>query len=217
LKLVLKRRSDFSPGGAKEGVRNGFYHSHICLLHLTHSNLEVSRLDGKDIGIVRAIDLLCSGLLAVSGIMIVVMAFSATYGVARRYFLHNPEPYSYEISMMLLVWCFVLSVAALQKHERHLRGDFILSRFPPRLQFFINHILSPGLAVLCSVVLVWKGWEAAMFSLRIGELSMSSWAESIFPVKILIPVGYSILCLVALMQLFKGIFVFRKGIPKIGT
>jgi TRAP-type mannitol/chloroaromatic compound transport system permease small subunit len=171
-------------------------------------------LDDRDIGIARAIGWLCGGLLAVSGVMILLMAFAATYGVARRYFLHNPEPYSYEISMMLLLWCFVLSVAALQKQERHLRGDFILSRFPPRLQFFINHILSPGLAVACSIVLVWKGWEAAMFSLRIGELSMSSWAEPIFPVKILVPAGYSILCLVAVMQLFKGLFLFRKSHPK---
>jgi TRAP-type mannitol/chloroaromatic compound transport system permease small subunit len=167
-------------------------------------------LVGEDNRIVRVIDWLCRGLLGVSGIMILLMAFAATYGVARRYLLHDPEPYSYEISMMLLLWCFVLSVGALQKQERHLRGDFILSRFPRRLQYFINHILSPGLAVLCSSLLVWKGWEAAMFSWRIGERSMSSWAEPISPVKILIPLGYGILFLVAVMQLLQGILVSQK-------
>jgi TRAP-type mannitol/chloroaromatic compound transport system permease small subunit len=172
--------------------------------------LEALNLDGKDSALVRIIGWWSQGLLAVSGIMISLMAFAATYGVARRYLLHNPEPYSYEISMILLLWCFVLSVAALQKQERHLRGDFVLSHLPQRFQFFINRILSPLLAVFCSVMLVWKGWNAALFSLRIGELSMSSWAEPIFPVKIMIPIGYAFLLMVALMQLFQGIFLFVK-------
>jgi C4-dicarboxylate transporter DctQ subunit len=158
--------------------------------------------DGR---IVRSIRLLSQGLLALSGIMILCMVFTATYGVARRYFLHNPEPYSYEISMMLLLWCFVLAVAALQEQERHLRGDFILNRLPRSLRNFINGILSPALAVLCSAILTWKGWEAARFSLAVGELSMSAWAEPLFPVKVIIPVGYGFLFLVALMQVFQGI------------
>jgi C4-dicarboxylate transporter DctQ subunit len=161
-----------------------------------------NRTDGR---IVQAIRLLSRGLLAASGIMILCMVFTATYGVARRYFLRNPEPYSYEISMMLLLWCFVLAVAALQEQERHLRGDFILNRLPRGLRHVVNGILSPALAVLCSAVLTWKGWEAARFSLKVGERSMSAWAEPLFPVKLIIPIGYGFLFLVALMQIFQGI------------
>jgi TRAP-type C4-dicarboxylate transport system permease small subunit len=145
------------------------------------------------------------GFLAASGVMILLMAFAATYGVSRRYLLHNPEPYSYEISMMLLLWCFVLSVAALQRQQRHLRGDFILNRLPGSVRHFVNAVLSPLLAFVCSAVLAWKGWEAAMFSLKIGERSISSWSEPLFPVKVVIPVGYGFLFLVALIQFFQGL------------
>jgi len=106
---------------------------------------------------------------------------------------------------MLLLWCFVLSVAALQQQQRHLRGDFILNRLPRSVRYFINALLSPLLAVLCSAILAWKGWEAAMFSLRIDERSMSAWSEPLFPVKVVIPVGYGILFLVALGQFFQGV------------
>ena len=150
------------------------------------------------------------GLLAVSGVMILLMAFTATYGVARRYLLHSPEPYSYEIGMMMLLWCFVLSVAELQRQERHLRGDFILSRLPQNLQFFINHILAPVLAVFCSAMLAWKGWDAAMFSWKIAERSISSWSEPLFPVKVMIPVGYGFLLIVAIAQFLQGIFSLGK-------
>ena len=156
------------------------------------------------------------GLLAVSGLMILLMAFAATYGVGRRYLLHNPEPYSYEISMMLLLWCFVLSVAALQRQQRHLRGDFILNRLHRNIRFFINAILSPLLAVLCSAVLAWKGWEAAMFSLKIGERSMSAWSEPLFPVKVVIPVGYGFLFIVAMIQFFQGMHSLYKDLDRRG-
>jgi len=167
-------------------------------------------LESKDSRVAAFVGLISQVLLAVSGVMILLMAFTATYGVTRRYFLHNPEPYSYEISMMLLLWCFVLSVAALQKQERHLRGDFILNRLPRSFQFFVNRILSPMLAVLCSVILAWKGWEASMFSLRIGERSMSSWGELLFPVKVMIPIGYGFLFIVAITQLFQGVLSLAK-------
>ena len=155
--------------------------------------------------IVETVGFISQILLIISGIMILLMAFAATYGVTRRYLLQNPEPYSYEISMMLLLWCFVLSVAALQKQERHLRGDFILNRLPRSFQFFVNSLLSPALAVLCSFVLAWKGWEAAMFSLKIGERSLSSWSEPLFPAKVMIPVGYGFLFIVAITQFYMGI------------
>ncbi len=162
-------------------------------------------MDSEESRIATIIGRISEGLLAASGVMILLMAFTATYGVARRYILNNPEPYSYEISMMLLLWCFVLSVAALQRHQRHLRGDFILNRLPGSVRFFVNDILSPLLALLCGAVLAWKGWEAAMFSLKIGERSMSSWSEPLFPVKVVIPVGYAFLFVVALTQFIQGI------------
>jgi len=167
-------------------------------------------LDSKDGWIVRVIGFMSRGLLTVSGVMILLMTFTATYGVARRYLMHNPEPYSYEIGVMMLLWCFVLSVAELQRQERHLRGDFILSRLPQSFQFFVNRILAPMLAVLCSAMLAWKGWDAAMFSLRIGERSISSWSEPLFPVKFMIPVGYGFLFIVAIAQFFQGMLTLGK-------
>lgn len=161
-------------------------------------------MNGAKNRVVDAVGLLSDALLVIAGIMILLMAFASTYGVTRRYLIKNPEPYSYEISMMLLLWCFVLAVAAVQHQQRHLRGDFILNRLPESVRFFVNGILSPVLAVLCGVVLAWKGWEAAMFSFEIGERSISAWAEPLFPVKILIPIGYGVLVLVSVTQVFLG-------------
>lgn len=162
-------------------------------------------MNGKSSRFAERLGSLSRALLTASGIMILLMAFAATYAVARRYFLHSPEPYSYEIGMMLLLWCFVFSVAELQRQNRHLRGDFVLNRLPAGFRLFVNRLLSPLLAALCSAVLAWKGWDAAMFSLRIGERSISSWSEPLFPVKVMIPIGYGVLFIVAMTQLLQGL------------
>ena len=46
-----------------------------------------------------------------SGLMAVIMAVLVTYGVFRRYVLNNPEPYSYEISTMLLLFGIVFALS----------------------------------------------------------------------------------------------------------
>jgi TRAP-type C4-dicarboxylate transport system permease small subunit len=155
--------------------------------------------------------------LVISGVFVLAMAFSSTYGVARRYIFHNPEPYSYEVSTILLIWCFVLSVAALQYQKRHIRGDFLLSRLPKNVQYFIDYLLAPILGLLCAFILCWKAIPGAMFSLSIGEVSASSWKEPIFPTKIVIPIGFGMLCIVIIYQIYEGFAGLRKKVTGKGS
>jgi len=149
-------------------------------------------------------DFLSRYTLALSGIFILAMAFSSTYGVGRRYFAHNPEPYSYEVSTILLIWCFVLSMAAVQFQERHIRGDFVLNRLPKMAQYVIDQMLAPVLGLMCAVLLTWRAIPGAMFSLSLGEVSPSAWKEPVFPVKIMIPIGFGILCVILVYQVYRG-------------
>jgi len=180
--------------------------------------MEGRRLEkGKKSLIARSVEYLSQSGLVISGIFVLAMAFSSTYGVARRYLFHDPEPYSYEVSTILLIWCFVLSVAALQYQKRHIRGDFLLSRLPKSVQYFIDNLLAPILGLLCAFILCWKGIPGAMFSLSIGEVSSSSWKEPVFPVKILIPIGFGMLCIVTIYQIYEGFAGLRKKVTGKGN
>ena len=48
--------------------------------------------------------------LIIAGLLTLLMVFTATYGVFRRYAFNSPEPYSYELSTMFLLFSFVLAV-----------------------------------------------------------------------------------------------------------
>ena len=158
----------------------------------------------KQSPVFRTIDRLSRYALALSGIFVLAMAFASTYGVGRRYLLRSPEPYSYEVCTILLIWCFVLAMAAIQMQQRHIRGDFVLSRLPRKVQYVIDYLLAPLLGLLCAVLLTWKGIPGATFSLSIGEVSSSAWKEPVFPVKIVIVIGYGFLALVTLYQVYRG-------------
>ncbi len=142
--------------------------------------------------------------LVLSGVLIVIMIFTATYGVTRRYVFNSPEPYSYEISTMFLLFSFVFAISAVERLNRHIRVDFISSHLPERTQHVILNIIAPIMGLFFAIMLTWKGVEVSLFSLQIGEVSSSSWREPLYPIKFMVPLGYTLLVLVLLGRIYKG-------------
>ncbi len=143
--------------------------------------------------------------LFISGLMMVIMGFASTYAVVRRYIFSSPEPYSYELSTILLLVGCVLTFAGIQKEKRHLRVDFIANYFPPKVQLFLMDVLGPLAALFFTGITCWKTWQAAMMSFRFGEKSYSLWGEPLWPIKIIIPLGMFWLILILVSQLVHGI------------
>jgi TRAP-type mannitol/chloroaromatic compound transport system permease small subunit len=143
--------------------------------------------------------------LILAGILTLLMVFTATYGVFRRYALNSPEPYSYELSTMFLLFSFVLAVACVERYDRHIRVDFISSRVSKTAEYVILNILAPLAGLFVAFMFTWKGFDVAFYSLKIGEVSSSTWAVPLFPVKVVVPIGYGMLILVLLSKLYFGI------------
>ncbi|OGO21923.1 MAG: hypothetical protein A2144_13875 [Chloroflexi bacterium RBG_16_50_9] len=155
--------------------------------------------------------------LVLSGVLIVLMMFAATYGVARRYIFNSPEPYSYEISTMFLLFSFVFAISAVENLGRHIRVDFISSHLAEGAQNVILNIIAPLMGLFFSILLVWKGVEVSLFSLKIGEVSSSSWREPLFPIKLMVPIGYALLVLVLLTRVYKGFVSLKRTAEKTGN
>jgi TRAP-type mannitol/chloroaromatic compound transport system permease small subunit len=154
--------------------------------------------------------------LVLAGALIVVMMFSTSYGVIRRYAFNSPEPYSYEISTMFLLFSFVFAVSAVERLNRHIRVDFISARLSERVQNIILNIVAPAIGLYYSVLLTWKSLDAAIFSLQIGEVSSSIWGVPLFPIKVMVPIGYFLLALVLLPRIYKGVASLKSGVKKKG-
>lgn len=159
----------------------------------------------------RVIERVANWGLVSSGFLILLMSFLSTYGVARRYLLNDPEPYSYELSTIFLTACVVLAVSGLQRYKRHLRVDFIANYMPPTVQVVLMDIVGPLMALVYASIITWQSWDNAMYSLNIGETSQSVWQEPVWPVKFIIPITMFWLCLVLIAQITRGFITAIKG------
>ena len=158
----------------------------------------------------RVIEHVSYAFTILSGILIVLMTFIASYGVVRRYVFKSPEPYSYELSMMFLLWTFVLALAYLEKLDGHIRMDLFVVLLPKKIRDFLLNVIGPLLGFIFCAVLTYEGWIVAMYSLGIHEKSMSVWAIPLFPVKIVIPIGYGLLCIVLLLRIARRILRIKE-------
>ena len=149
-----------------------------------------------------------------AGVIVVVMAFMVTYGVVRRYIFNDPEPYSYELSTMFLVVSVVLSIPYIQRVWRHLRVDILAGRFPEGMQVVLLNIFVPLLALFYLVLMTWYSLDDALYSLRVGERTYTAWAPPLFPLKVWVPIGVGLLCLVLFAQFCRGIYLLKERISK---
>jgi TRAP-type C4-dicarboxylate transport system permease small subunit len=139
-------------------------------------------------------------LLICSGSITLLMAWTVTYGVVKRYVFHAPDPYAYEVSIIFLLLCAVFAVAGVEKINRNIRNDIICNRFPHGMRVILG-VVTPLLALVFCVILTWKSGTDALHALRIHQVSSSPWAAPLAPIKFTIPVGYGLLCIVLLVKL----------------
>lgn len=147
-------------------------------------------------------------LLLVCGILILLMAFLAAFGVMMRH-AFDPEPYSYEFSYMFLLFSGVLAVAGVEKLDQHVRNDLLASRFPHIMRIIVINIISPLLAMTFCTILIWKSMDNALYALNIGQTSQSTWRIPIAPVKFFIPFGFILLEIILFSKLLNGINLLR--------
>lgn len=145
------------------------------------------------------------GFVVFAGSLIVIMAFLSTYGSIRRYAFNSPEPVSYEFSKMFLLLSFVLAIAAVERQNRFLRCDLLLERFPENVRNIVSNIISPIFGLVFFGIITWISFGDALRALEIGQHSLSSWPVPLFPVKLLIPIGYGFLCFILVIRLVLGL------------
>jgi TRAP-type mannitol/chloroaromatic compound transport system permease small subunit len=150
-------------------------------------------------------------LMLFSGILVLLMAWIESYGVVKRYVFHNPDPAAYELSTMFLLFSGVLAVAGVERLDRHVRNDLVASRFPERMKVIVLQTIFPFMALIFCAVLTWKSLGNALYALEIGQVTKTSWALPLAPIKFMIPLGYTLLCLILLSKFCRGINNMIRG------
>lgn len=134
-------------------------------------------------------------------VMTIISSGNATVRFAANYSSNG----LLEIQWYLFAAVFLLCAAyTLQKNE-HVRIDIISGRFSPRGQAIIDIIGTLFFLLPMVVMVLWLSIPLVKESYSIGEMSANAGGLIRWPVKILLPIGFSLLALQGISELIKRI------------
>jgi TRAP-type mannitol/chloroaromatic compound transport system permease small subunit len=159
----------------------------------------------------RAIDRLNEFIgRAVSWLGLAAVLICAAAALA-RYSLNRGSNAWLEIQWYLNSAVFLLVAAYALKRNDHVRIDAIAGRLPPRFLAWID-ILGGVFALLPAMILIaWYSWPSLANSFHINEYSSDPGGLIRWPVRLLIPVAFSLLALQGVSEIIKRVG-FLKGL-----
>jgi TRAP-type mannitol/chloroaromatic compound transport system permease small subunit len=146
----------------------------------------------------------------ISSLLMVILVVMVCYEVIRRYFFNAPTIWGLEFTTFIFGVHFVMGYGYTEYFDGHVRVDIISSKFPKKAQDVLYIVLTlcvtlPLVALLC----IWA-WDNAITSTKILEALSSAWAPPIWPVKLLMALGFTFLFLQVLSNLIKRIMSFAQ-------
>lgn len=144
--------------------------------------------------------------------LIVAMTFLISWEVFSRYVLNHPNPWSFDLMIMMYGTAFMMAGAYTLAKNGHVRGDVLYGFFPPRLQAGLDLILYFLFFIPGVVALVWAGYTYAAESLAINEHStLTANGPPLYPFKMIIPISGVLLLLQGMVEIVRCVVCLRDG------
>ncbi len=151
----------------------------------------------------KTIDKIVVKQAEVSSLLMVLLVVMMCYEVIRRYFFNAPTIWGLEFTTFIFGVHFVMGYGYTEYFDGHVRVDIFSSRLPEKAQDILYIILTIGVTLpLVAMLGVWA-WDNAITSTKIFEDLSSAWAPPIWPVKLLMALGFTFLFLQVLSNLIK--------------
>ena len=145
-------------------------------------------------------------LLAIFALLIAEVFF--------RYVAGAPKVWTGELTQLLFGLYAVLSGGYIMAHGGHVNVDILHSRLSPRRRAILD-VFTSFLFLVFVGALLYFGSALAWESMSFWEHSQSAWDPPIWPIKLAIPVGATLLLLQGIAKLLQDIMtVFGVEIPE---
>lgn len=144
--------------------------------------------------------------------LIVGMTFLISWEVFARYVLNTPNPWAFDLMIMMYGTAFMMAGAYTLAKNGHVRGDVLYGFFPPRLQAGLDLLLYFVFFIPGVVALVWAGYTYAAESLAINEHStLTANGPPLYPFKMIIPISGALLLAQGFVEIVRCVICLREG------
>jgi TRAP-type mannitol/chloroaromatic compound transport system permease small subunit len=157
------------------------------------------------LGISRAIDAVSERIgRFVYWLLLAAVVISTANAIARKAFDVGSNAYL-EAQWYLFATVFMLGAGYVLLHDQHVRIDIVSSRFTRRTRAWIDVVgLVTVLIPLC-IVVVWMAMPSVSLAIASGEVSANPGGLIRWPLYVLVPIGFTLLCLQAISELIKNL------------
>jgi len=141
-----------------------------------------------------------------------MLVLGTCYEVVVRYVLNDPTSWAFDLSYLMYGAVFFMAGAYALSRNGHVRADMFYRLWPQRTQAAVELTLFvvfffPGILALCIA-----GWGYGSSAMRIHEVSVNSPAGMpIWPLKMMIPVGGTLMALQGLAEVLRCVLCLRDG------
>ena len=147
-----------------------------------------------------------------------VMVFWGTAHVVGRYLFSSPIAGTGEGSQLLMAGVALLCLGYVQSTKGHISVDILVSRYPVRLQTIFT-LIGLLLTIVVFALIAWRSTIIAIDMLDRGRMLASFPTIPVWPFRLMVPFGASILCLESIIQAVRLLADMKSGgkITKGGT
>lgn len=150
------------------------------------------------------------GRLIMFGVF-VLMGVLLWSSISKAFF--SPSLWTLEMAQFVMVGYFILGGPYAMQMGSNVRMDLIYGAVSPRGKA-LTDVLTIGFLIVYLGVLLWGGIDSTIYSFQYGgERSSSAWRPYIWPIKVTICVGITLMLLQAFSELAKDILFLRTGSP----
>ncbi len=154
-------------------------------------------------GITKFIDKIIGFQAEGASLLMLLLVVIMCMEVFLRYFLQAPTIWALEFTTFLYGMHFILGYGYTESFHGHVSVDIFSTKLPGKIQDIL-YIITTALISLpvCLLLCIWA-YDNAWLSTKTMEHSASAWGPSIWPVKIVMAIGFTFLVLQILSNLFK--------------
>lgn len=156
--------------------------------------------------IVKIIDTLNDSIGKLVAFLLIPGIFITAYEVTMRYFFNSPTKWAWELNLQLWAAIVLLSGGYVLLKNGHVRVDVVYNLFNDKKRAILN-IVAYLMIMLCMVLVIKYGFKLGIPSMLKAERQATVWGSPMWTIRMLIPIGASLLLLQGISETIKSIGV----------
>lgn len=140
----------------------------------------------------------------VGGLATIALFLCAYNVIARHYFPALLLDFVEEFQVYMVIWAVFLSLGSLTLMDRHVKSDFFVNMFPPRMQTAVAW-LADGLGLIFCLGLVYYGFLVAYQAWDFGDVSTTELRMPLWIYFAALPAGGLVMAIAYVVRLSRKI------------